>query len=156
MYNQAMRRYLRVTFLAACVIVCLLLVALRVQSHFQVDSLELKTSSRVFQLRSWNGQLQWSHFNVLDVSQGQTFVSRPETGIRPRNPKGILGFGWLNTPSETTIFAPYWFVILLFALLASLAAAPEIKWAKRFSLRALLVTTTLLAILLGALNYLGR
>jgi hypothetical protein len=95
--------------------------------------------------------LELSYFNVTWFSQGQTFVSTPITGIHSHRPKGIWGFGWRYLNSGTAIFAPHWFGILLFALLAALAAV-HVEWARRFSVRTLLVATTLFALLLGALK----
>jgi hypothetical protein len=168
-----MLRYLRIAFSAGCVVMCLLLIVLRVQSHFQYDTLELKTKSRLLQLRSWNGRLEFSLYNALRrnaamtsqtaqvmvnmFSQGRPFLSRTGHRFRSRNWKtGFFGFGWQNTPNRTTVFAPYWFPILLCIVLASLAASPEIQWTRRFSLRTLLVVTTLVAVLLGSLTYVGR
>jgi hypothetical protein len=45
-----------------------------------------------------------------------------------------------------SFIAPYWFLILL---TAAIAAAPWLRWPKRFSLRTLLIATTLVAVVLG-------
>ena len=47
---------------------------------------------------------------------------------------------------EFNMIVPYWFLVPLTCLLA---AAPWIRWSKRFSLRALLIATTLVAITLA-------
>jgi hypothetical protein len=44
---------------------------------------------------------------------------------------------------------PYWFLILL---TATATAAPWIHWSKQFSLRTLLIATTLLAVGLGVIE----
>jgi hypothetical protein len=46
--------------------------------------------------------------------------------------------------------APHWFLALIFALIA---AAPWLTSIPRFSLRTLLIATTLVAVLLGAIIY---
>ncbi len=58
--------------------------------------------------------------------------------------KSILGFGIASEPQTWTLRVPYWFTI---ALLATCGCAPWIPY--RFSLRTLLIATTLLALTLG-------
>jgi hypothetical protein len=48
-------------------------------------------------------------------------------------------------PSYTTLSVPFWLLVLVASLLTS---APWLRW--RFSLRSLLITTTLVAVVLGA------
>ena len=48
---------------------------------------------------------------------------------------------------------PYWFPV---AILASLAAVPWIRWSKRFSLRTLLIATTLVAVGFGIVVVLSK
>jgi hypothetical protein len=48
------------------------------------------------------------------------------------------------------ISAPQWFLMLFTVLLAS---SPWIQWFRQFSLRALLIATTLVAVMLGAVVY---
>jgi hypothetical protein len=56
-----------------------------------------------------------------------------------------LGFGFFQFPLPTVIF-PHWFAALL---TATLAVMPWIRWTNRFSLRTLLIATTLVAVMLG-------
>jgi hypothetical protein len=60
---------------------------------------------------------------------------------------GVLGFGRL-LGSETLIWAPHWAFLLLFGVLA---AAFGIRAPYRFSLRTLLIVTTLVAVVLSAI-----
>jgi hypothetical protein len=57
-------------------------------------------------------------------------------------------FGWDDDdyPSTFMAYFPHWLPALL---LASVAAAPWIHWSRRFSLRTLLITTTLVTVVLG-------
>jgi hypothetical protein len=50
-----------------------------------------------------------------------------------------------------TYFIPYLFLVLL---AATLAAVPWIRWSNRFSLRTLLIATTLIAVALGLIVWL--
>jgi hypothetical protein len=60
--------------------------------------------------------------------------------------EGLWGrFGYLHD-SGPTVILPDWFLIIIFA---ALSAAAWLGWSNRFSLRTLLITTTLIAVLLG-------
>jgi len=60
-----------------------------------------------------------------------------------------LGFQWFGRGQYFTIFLPYWLLSLAIGMIAALAALPWIRW--RFSLRALLIATMLVAVALGIL-----
>jgi hypothetical protein len=51
-------------------------------------------------------------------------------------------------------FIPYWFLVLVSATLTAISWLPW--WSKRFSLRTLLIATTLVAVVLGAIVYAVR
>jgi hypothetical protein len=61
------------------------------------------------------------------------------------------GFHLEHDYGRTVIQLPYWFLTLLFAATAGL---PWIRW--RFTLRTLLIATTLVAVLLGLIAYSAR
>ncbi len=61
-----------------------------------------------------------------------------------------LGFRVGDGVLRSEIVVPHWFLVLLSA---AFAAAPWIRWSNRFSLRALLIGTTIVAVLLGAIVY---
>ena len=65
----------------------------------------------------------------------------------------VLGFGSGQELFGPFIDIPQWFPVLLFA---TLATAPWIRWSKRFSLRTLLIATTLVAVVLGLVVYAAR
>jgi hypothetical protein len=48
-----------------------------------------------------------------------------------------------------TVAAPHWFLILLCAIVAVTPWTPIVFWSRRFSLRTLLIVTTLVAVVLG-------
>jgi hypothetical protein len=60
--------------------------------------------------------------------------------------KGFIGFAYYASPWETIYRVPHWFLVLL---PATLGVAPWLRWSKRFSLRTLLIATTLVAVVLG-------
>lgn len=55
--------------------------------------------------------------------------------------------------SEVWIRVPYWFLVMLFGVLT---AVPWPRWSKRYSLRTLLIATTLVAVGLGVIIYFMR
>jgi hypothetical protein len=60
---------------------------------------------------------------------------------------------WLHGPSDTCFRVPYcWLFILLFG---ALSVIPWMPWPNRFSLRTLLIVTTLVAVLLGLVVWLS-
>jgi hypothetical protein len=60
------------------------------------------------------------------------------------------GLGWLRGFRHTVIF-PHWFAV---ALVGVVSVAPWLRW--RFSLRTLLIATTLVAAATGTIIYLAR
>ena len=66
-----------------------------------------------------------------------------------------LGFGRANPKAGASItIVPFWFPMFLFATGGVAAAAPWIKW--RFSVRTLIIATTLVAVVLGIVVYVAR
>jgi hypothetical protein len=55
-------------------------------------------------------------------------------------------------PDSSTMYLPYWFVVLL----CGLAIAFRIRWPLRFTLRSLFIVTTVLAVVLGMIAWLDR
>ena len=60
--------------------------------------------------------------------------------------EGYLGFAFYYEPPEMGLAVPHWFCVLT---TVALAVAPWFRWSKRFSLRTLLIATTLVAVALG-------
>ena len=60
--------------------------------------------------------------------------------------RAVLGFGVLKEPTSLYVRIPNWFPV---ALSAFMVPAPWLSWSRRFSLRTLLITTTIIAVLLG-------
>jgi len=55
-------------------------------------------------------------------------------------------FAYDREPDNTELILPHWFLVFMFA---AIAVAPWIRWSNRFSLRTLLIATTLIAVALG-------
>jgi hypothetical protein len=58
----------------------------------------------------------------------------------------LIGFGYDPMPVVPLIRVPYWFPVVLSLVVA---VAPWLRWSRRFSLRTLLIATTLVAVVLG-------
>jgi len=65
-----------------------------------------------------------------------------------------LGFGVRHLPDRSIVFLPYWFLAIAMATSASLPWVSRCRW--RFSLRTLLIATTLVAVVLGLIVYVSR
>jgi len=131
-------RYLRITWTAACVIVVVLLCALWVRSYWQPQEWELgrwpwRFTKALAGLQSEDGQVMFAMFDMRNHWSGSLFVHHPERAFYYQADGGFYEAG-----------VPHWFVSLFFA---TLAAAPWFRW--RFSLRTLLIGTTLIAAVLG-------
>ena len=131
-------RLLRIAFSAGCGIVCLLLIVLWVRSYGHIDRIHVH---RIRMAMSWNGGL-WFGDGEFDVSKVHS-KSRYDIGSVSFRTY-VADYEWVGGGQRI----PYW---LLVTIPISLAAVSWLPW--RFSLRTLLLITTLAAVLLGAIVY---
>jgi hypothetical protein len=145
-------RKLRITFSVACGIACLLLIVLWVRSYRWVEAIRLMAAPNggVIQFLSIPGSLAvgvfksakpWSFFQMSASEWRRVMATAPVSQL----PSPIWG-GRLTNSVVDQIFIPYWILVLSSAVIASV---PWLRW--RFSLRTLLIVTTLVAIVLGIL-----
>jgi hypothetical protein len=139
-------RKLRLAWSVGCSIACGLLIVLWVRSYQSHENVWFNvTNSRVLTFSSEQGELacQW-------VATRPTFDFtwiRDVSMVR----RGPSTWRFIKSPIEWIVFLPYWFPTIISALLA---AIPWISW--RFSLRTLLIATTLVALVLGLIVYAAR
>ncbi|MGD9633949.1 MAG: hypothetical protein AB7G28_20085 [Pirellulales bacterium] len=104
---------------------------------------------RYIHVESDRGNLSSSFFDLR--GQVRTPSGDPRTFIVRRRwlstSDRYQGFGGYVSRDSAFIASPYWFLVLTAATLGMLTAPLRPSW--RFSLRTLLITTTLLAIALG-------
>jgi hypothetical protein len=147
-------RYLRIAFSATCLIACVLLIVLWVRSFWLLDGVWIRYSQvpdRSVRLFTERGSLvvdprnntgmvtiYYEHHRVQDANAGFP----DDSG---RNPSRWW-FQLLRWGGEPMYFMPLWF---LSVIVGSAAAVPWISWSKCFSLRTLLIATTLVAVVLG-------
>jgi hypothetical protein len=139
-YDTAMLKYLRIAVTALSLTACLLLVALWVRSYWWVDAVYI---AHTYSAGSMQGDMY-----VMPGIYNSTPAHVVEHDIGPIHTRSI----W-NADAKTVFqidgrVVPVWILVLS---LAALALLPWLRW--RFSLRTLLIVTTLVAVGLGIMIY---
>jgi hypothetical protein len=148
-------RKLRIVFSALCGIACVLLIVLWVRSYWYWDQVYCQYSG----LRYGVGIMSirggtYITLRDYDSSPSSRRGVRLDNGVAIRNSHGNhVSNWWLYLFDYDKAYVPYWIVNLL---IGALAAAPWIRWSRRFSLRTLLIATTLVAVVLGLAVYAAR
>jgi hypothetical protein len=167
MERPRLLQYVRIAVTPLGLTACVLLVALWVRSYWWCDILENKATRGVIHVESRKGiviyQLTFYNFKtgwpastraavIEDLSLGRIHTSYPvaESYSFPRASNGMLGFGRFKSGATKIVFAPHWFIAVV---TAACAGTPWIS--RRFSLRTLLIATTLVALGLGMIVYLA-
>jgi hypothetical protein len=136
-------RKLRIAFSAVCGVLCLLLIALWVRSYWRFDQCKCIPKNLTVGSRRGEILLNQPNIEIMGVGPilpasfkalGQEIIYDSYSPNANRDPRGTA--------------VPFWAPTLIFAIVASL---PWLPW--RFSLRTLLIATTLVAILLGLIVY---
>src|SRR3954447_8356310 len=131
---------LRIACSAFCSLACVLLIVLWVRSYrCWDDELSYVTSNnRGYYLDSLRGGLSIcaAPHNPADAGVWRQYTAWADPGF--------FGFDAFTTTTSISFRAPYWFLVTVSAAIVALPWIPC-----RFSLRTLLIATTLLAALLG-------
>jgi hypothetical protein len=151
-------RKLRIAFSATCLILCVLLIVLCVRSYWWADLLAYRRGQTNVSVATGRGiaSLNWHSWNAgvrignklgweLFGGPAGTIDSRmkPLEWKRDRDPN--LAFGLL-------VSVPCWCCVAFFATLSVLPWIPQLRL--RYSLRTLLIVTTLIAVVLGLIGWL--
>jgi hypothetical protein len=162
-------RKLRIAFSATCLIACVLLIALWVRSYWYRDARIMYLSgSRWIHVVSMLGQSAWafadspwgkptanqSGDNVLTraaFTEGEPVEAIPDSIRLPL--RDTLLFHWQSYDDGKLLTVPYWLPVFASS---AFAIAPWIRWTRRFSLRTLLLATTLVAVVLGVIVWAVR
>jgi hypothetical protein len=136
-----MLRNLRIAFSATCLIACVLLIALWVRSYFYIDGLTIRGGR---QITTFDGRLFVSEkFALKKSSTSRQYM--PTIRDSFHHNVRYFSFALGEALRRGRGFAiPYW--CILFPAAAAITL-PWLRW--RFSLRTLLIATTLVAIVLG-------
>jgi hypothetical protein len=141
-----MLKYLRIAVTALSLAACVLIVALWVRSHWRLQILEKPTGFGAFQISSVKGCIAVGRLGPRSYLIGRSYLSFPAGDAADWRKGGVSGFDYYEEGSVTAFLAPHWLLALLFSALA------VIPWVVRswcFSLRTLLIATTLVAVGLG-------
>jgi hypothetical protein len=138
-------RGLRIAWSVWWGILCVLLVVLWVRSYSMIDNLYCNAPGccRITGL-SFEGSLMLIIRVGADANDGWRFSVNRLGGVAGRLPEGFeLEVDDLGIVSG----APHWFAVVVTAVLATATSITQIK--RSFSLRTLLIATTLIAVVLG-------
>jgi len=161
-----MLKYLRIAVTALSLTACVLLVALWVRSYWWADfmrgPLTVGIDYYIWSIRGHLkfGRLPWDA-SPMNTQRATRFGSFPSNRLALEQPMGRSRFGFklvrVHTPGtnkrEPATIIPFWMPVLM---MLSTALAVWVLPAIRFSLRTLLIATTLVAIGLGGVIYLAR
>jgi hypothetical protein len=145
-------RKLRIAWSVLCGIACVLLIVLWVRSYWRHDILLLGEGRA---LASCLGTVHTCVVSIGPALEHQWVL----TGSQLRKPNyqeysfSFLGIGFSSAPFWPGVIIPDWLPTLL---AAGLVAVPWLHWSGRFSLRTLLIATTLVAVVLGLIVWLSR
>jgi hypothetical protein len=146
-------RKLRIAWSVGCAIACLLLVVLWVRSYWWSDKLwRIDSNARYTSVSSTLGTIQFACMeSQAGASQGWNYLQNAHA--KPSTPRWRYAFGkfeWLFFQGNFVLSFPCWLPILFLA-----AAGPAPMWLRwHFSLRTLLIATTLVALVLGLIVWL--
>jgi hypothetical protein len=144
-------RSLRIVWWNVCGIACVLIVLLWVRSYSIRDSALWQRENFGAEINSIKGHvvlfLALRAFGEGPVRINHNNIT-PDDEARVKH--GILGFFYFRERDPAGIHIPFWFLALV--VIAVAAVVPWI-WPRRFSLRRLLIATTLVAVVLGLVVY---
>jgi hypothetical protein len=138
-------RKLRIAFSAVCGVVCLLLIVLWVRSYYVADGFAVRWNRKIVELTFNSGSLEVLRNNGLGLVTPELRWYRRSPDMHTR-----LMPSWSLHDKYFHAFCPNWCALLI---ADALAGAPWLPW--RFSLRTLLIATTLVAAVLGLIVWLG-
>ena len=144
-------RYLRIAFSATCLIACVLLIVLWVRSYWVWDVVYRRSPNVATDIGASSGTVYFVRLDNL-ISTGRIYEAHgwEYAGDKPNptevGPKLQFTIDHLATSriGVVNVHLPYWLVALSSAVLATLPWLPG-----RYSLRTLLIATTLVALVLG-------
>lgn len=144
-------RKLRVAFSATCLVGCVLLVALWARSYSRYYSIEIYRAPTGLLISTQNGTVALYRFPYSLNNK----IGYSSSAVGPNDwMSETYGVRYFHSAGESIAFIQYGLLTAPLATLAALFALPWLGW--RFSVRTLLIVTTLLALLLGHIVYMNR
>jgi hypothetical protein len=145
-------RKLRIAWSVFCSIAGVLLIVLWVRSYWKCDVIYRINPSKAQTTIGSNCGTLYVTTDIRPMrfgnATGQDWIIKTLLELPPDRQHLVL---WLHTTEEFQAGVSHWFIIMP---AGALAAAPWIRW--RFSLRTLLIATTLVAVVLGLAVYAAR
>jgi hypothetical protein len=137
---------------ALCLAACVLLVARWVQSDSGIQYWDTRTGRTTPHFKGCvisykQGRLQVDTRNAVEFGPDgrAAIVIMPQ----PEDPLvSLFGLQWTRVRGGVLVHLPYWFLVSILALLATVLSMPQL-FRFRFSLRTLLIATVLIAVALG-------
>jgi hypothetical protein len=158
-------RKLRIAWSVFCGLACVLLIGMWVRSYTVCDVAYYRVAGRhEYQVDSLYGMIG---FYTSDL-RGRAIVFNTPTRYVTHEPVTKTGpTTWLCRPYAVSVFPKFWYSSNLAALgttlnvpnwfatiiAAVLGVMPWLRWTRQFRLRTLLITTTLVAVVLGLIVY---
>jgi len=146
-------RKLRIVWSVAWGVVAILLCVLWARSVWWMDKLVVARASEITVIESSLSQITYSSSGWIDRGPDKSSWRLRTQKVQADKRVLANGFSFFSGPydGDFALSFPHWCPILTLALLACLPWFPY-----RFSLRTLLIGTTLVAVLLGLVVYLTR
>jgi hypothetical protein len=147
-------RKLRIALPVVWGLACVLLIVLWVRSYQWLDNVQFPTSGPVIVI-SYEGIFGLTYYPEKHETGYRWVLSVPGDNIqKPTRPGPASRWGFFSNAINTSVHFPHWFGVLIFAVLAATPWARQIPW--RFTLRTLLIATTLVAVGLGLIVWLSH
>jgi hypothetical protein len=141
-----MLHYLRIAVTALSLTACVLLFALWVRSYSSIEVIRGKAAGYPYLMESSGGGARVILYKVGTPSNTWSVESR--ANVNMEGPP--IGFDWMFTAKRFMLGSPYWFLMLSGI---GIAVVPWLPLPRRFSLRTLLIATTLFAVVLGVIAF---
>jgi hypothetical protein len=152
-------RKFRIAFSIACGFACVLLIVFWVRSYWRVEHFLWNRTTNSFCVSIYPGQVALESINgPVMMPMGWSHVVFPISGndsTSDDEPRTMFGFGWQTDDDSITAYIPFWFPALTCTVFTWFAIVPPPP-VKRFSLRTLLIATTLVAVVLWMIVYAMR
>jgi hypothetical protein len=147
-------RKLRIAWSVACAIACVLLIVLWVRSYWWDDGITCLRNCPIGGAHSAAGHIIFDRIESVSSAEAEWYVHTTQITSAPTESENIPSVWWMETGHHRELIVPHWFFAAVFGMFAAVPALLPSKW--RFSLRTLLIATTLVAVVLGLIVYAVR
>jgi hypothetical protein len=145
-------RKLRIFWTVFCGIACVLVIALWMRSYWWDDGITCFRICPIGSAYSSQGHIIFNRIESVSSAETEWHVHTTQITSAPEESENIPSFWWVDTGHHRELIVPHWFLAAMFGMFAAAPAVLPSKW--RFSLRTLLIATTLVAVVLGLIVWL--